>query len=1712
MVTVSVIENILENNQKTFSVQKGITIEELIRTHTYGDAYSGEFVECYDCDTGETFFAPMSEDNDTASLSVLVNGKDSQLDYVIQDNDVVNIIFLPLSSDNWSWTAAFGGMLSGALAGGLWGSGITPGIGTLIGAVAGAIVGFFAGGLIGGYINGIFDDKDGKHSKGLDTDNLPDVRGSQNSPLTNNVFPFVMGKHIITPFIIGSPYNEMYGGHGEETFINALFIAGYAPLRITELRLGEQVLAHNQPWKGNMALKSVFHGALWGTNSDSGSDVGEIVSTWKENDITVEILQQGQNGESLDWGTIYPYARIQDDVDANVLYIVDTASDPVSYKGVSLKNGLRNNPVRMTRQCPLSATVELNVPNGLFKTYTTSNSNGDTTVHYEKIPVWMGLQWRVYSKDNQPSDGDDSGVIADEMSTWWDSVNKKAATTVRGWHSFKSANGSLGKVTASVGASGTLAFNFTHDTHTKLSSRCTGSVNLSAEVTLDSPAVNNTSVKIKIKSLLNGSMSYRTDVYTKPKSYSDKISDITVEELTGTIETGSSTLSLTGSVYFSRGSSHSSPIDTYYSSSLSGDYKITADIIVNGATVTKDFEIGSISLDEGNNSVSFNKEKEYEGGVTSSVYNSDARTADKNAHTGNTIGTINNKWLGAEAFNFQPLCGTWDEQQGINEFRIVSEVDFESWARENFTYDNEADFVRQFREYFLSSSNTTKSIEVRAVRISPNYLDQVNSTGKRSADKFNDVITWKTLTSTMFDEDRLIKDNIIEKKRPLSESDMRKHCVIAVRAKTDKTDQLSNLLKKFTCMAESFAPYYDSELKQWFPKNVTASMKYYKPNQIVNNVPTRGDEITREQFIADRQAGIKSLQRKNGNDFVKNLVTNVIRTNSHKDSQGRYYIPSEEGDSYITETVDEREVKLWNKNPLRYIENNVASMILLAGIGNHVGVNALSYDDYDMVSLAKVFEFCKSVRDGNTYDSDGFHYDHDGNEVEHNKGDEVEMYFTANAYIYEAKKLEDIIAGLSFAARSVYTKDKSNRLTFIIDKAEKYPVALINQANTLSSSYSVSYTDLPSGLQIPFKDENDGYEENNIYPMLDGESQHDHTSPIEPYNISFVTNPYQVWSLGRYLLANRIMNREVVVKKIGMEGASVGLGNLVCLQDDTMLIGSDYGGRITRLIEDEDFIYGFLINNTYHVTGTDEESSVTERENVLSLPSGFPYSAVKDGNKIIFSIPSGTEIQSDVTATIPITYADDTTDSKIIVFSPAKKYMGSLENVYITFENNILSDDNGIVLRRKLSQGLVNHYPSAMFNFRRSNKTVWYKDGTQVGTGDMLRAYETGRYSVVFTHKHTVEGQTVTESWTDFVDIIKVDGLSGYQVSPSASHVFVPVSDENLTQSVFSTSVDFRLYKNTIKLDFGVESTSESSIYVGQGVTVMQPGQYKESRVITLPLASVGTVIRIDGKPFAVKKGDTNVVVLAKKISKNGIVIDDEDAVAYYYTPQVDNIVGFGELGRESALYRVIKIKPDSKHNYEFTLLKYQPELYEYGRQLPSFQNNISRQEEAADSYNLSGAMTASDLTEAIKQASDITEAKVLAINAPNGNVFKNGQPASLTLEAVHTGFTVDSYAWYKDDTLLPGDTSDSLTVTAAGLYKCVAESDVGNEYTAYMTVIAVSDGTDGTDGGNQVYEFAEGDYNMTQEQLEALDWWDAPPTIQEGKYLWMKTKWVDGV
>lgn len=71
------------------------------------------------------------------------------------------------------------------------------------------------------------------------------IRGGQNQSNGWGKIPVILGKTRISPYYAGTPYTEYSGIDGKDAFIRMLFVAGYGPLDITDIKIGDNLIASN---------------------------------------------------------------------------------------------------------------------------------------------------------------------------------------------------------------------------------------------------------------------------------------------------------------------------------------------------------------------------------------------------------------------------------------------------------------------------------------------------------------------------------------------------------------------------------------------------------------------------------------------------------------------------------------------------------------------------------------------------------------------------------------------------------------------------------------------------------------------------------------------------------------------------------------------------------------------------------------------------------------------------------------------------------------------------------------------------------------------------------------------------------------------------------------------------------------------------------------------------------------------------------------------------------------------------------------------------------------------------------------------------------------------------------------------------------------------------------------------------------------------------
>jgi hypothetical protein len=214
--------------------------------------------------------------------------------------------------------------------------------------VANAAVGILTGeSLIDRLVKWLLPDIDSNSPQQPDPlQSIPQIRGAKNQSAYDKPYPFVMGKHLLTPYYIGKPYTTIDGEDGEDQYFHALFILGYSKLKVSDIKLGEINLCSN------------------GENYYDAFLNPDPEGLFAANNPLLE-LRQGASEVSL-----YPQKVIEEQLSIELMNV----------------EGQDNHVIRVSAKNPWKVQVEFTFTGGLIS-YTDKGKKKDASV---KITV----QWR----------------------------------------------------------------------------------------------------------------------------------------------------------------------------------------------------------------------------------------------------------------------------------------------------------------------------------------------------------------------------------------------------------------------------------------------------------------------------------------------------------------------------------------------------------------------------------------------------------------------------------------------------------------------------------------------------------------------------------------------------------------------------------------------------------------------------------------------------------------------------------------------------------------------------------------------------------------------------------------------------------------------------------------------------------------------------------------------------------------------------------------------------------------------------------------------------------------------------------------------------------------------------------------------------------------------------------------------------------------------
>ena len=1177
MAEVRFYDSILSEDFESVFIKEQ-TLEEVINNYSPLNKNS-RMIECYDSETGETYFCDIYDENDDENKDVLilVNDKSVGLDYEPLANEIVNVIILPQSSSadaNYFWNglvASIGLSLVGFGAGAIYGS-MAGGIGAVPGAIAGAIVGGIAGWFVGYEATKNYYESNRKTNGQIENKALPIVQGSSNELLKNEAYPYIFGKTLVYPRIAGNPYTTFSGDHGKDAYLNIMFCVGYGPLKLTNFKLDEFFLAYNQNYN-NVSHNTILDGEIRGTSANE-DDTGAILDRWKNNDVTVEIIQNRDSWNS----SVYPHKTIQKEVNSKVMCIYDDALKNVAEKTYQNKvypNNFRTNTVIISEPYPKKVTVNIEFPNGCYRTKTYTKDSGSRSasdVVNESIDVAFVVQWRPCIEGDDPSQSslsdyddwnnftcvttqslvpvfrsvtcDDSFIESNVAQLVGNSITKESVTrnnvknykitsTVFANTLFNNEHSALPLGKLDVSANGTSKINF---------SISAGSVTavLNNWAPISGTAVNKAALVVQSNQSgttdISGCCAIIGNVFYYSTGTNNRVTAVIFSDTTDI------------------------DVDSYTEDDI--EYLIKY-VVSNNKQYTWDYSDAPFSMSYTEGAV-----KVYGVDKNGKVYNASYTASSINTFTVNNVAYVmsNRKRVKRvkttwEAYNYIPYENVKGEQvftleNTLNHNSVNStDITGNHYPLGDFRGTFTATLTTEQQKALLDNNCPSHCIEVRVVRITPNAFNQTGSdTGNWN---YSENMQWVSMVTECYDNEKLKKDGVSQYLKAIPDEDVKKFCFVGLRCKADNAGYIANSLEKFCCEAESFSPIYDDTTKAWLPSDIHRVTKYYNSNNV---------EITKQQYEDNMINGDKTAKQVQEGSNYQETMYSLLMTDLSK-------IPYQS----IAGNIRYGYVLLNEFG--KYNEANMVSSFILSAIGPQNGLYALGYENIDLFRAADVYKACQAVTEGSKFDSktciNGYIYD---------VGDSVTIKYEANGLVNSKAIIANLLSEIAACGRSLWTYDEFGRILIVMDKEVKYPVGVLNDTNMQSQSITFVYPKIPAGVQVTFNNRNDGYEQNQLYVMLGNQTVGSYKGDITPLVLKYVTDNLQAYSLGRWQLLSTKLNREQLSVKVGPEFDTVEIGDVLVYQSSQLLIGEG-SGRIQEVIEDDDYIYGFVIDGTYENSG-----------------------------------------------------------------------------------------------------------------------------------------------------------------------------------------------------------------------------------------------------------------------------------------------------------------------------------------------------------------------------------------------------------------------------------------------------------------------------------------------------------------------------------------------
>lgn len=449
MARLELFNNIFDlRDKELFSDVEGKTVRDILSDGTASAQTYSSMVEVYNPDTGETQWCAILDDGKELNVQVMVNGRQSAVDYVIQKEDLVEVLVIPGKDSANTW-AVIGSVA--LIIGGFILSAYTGGASLALGAKLG--LGLLAGALITvgtiGVAHHLMNPKDKKGATDSQTGAQSSITGTNNEPL-EDAFPLLIGKRSFTPKLVGSVYNEFVYDDGDyKTWFGSrqkafeLLAIAYAPVYVEDIKFGELVAVKNKnhvlsgllpfDYKKDETGKYAVDPSTGEPILFDGQKAGyELEPMWNVNKVRMELSQFGNHR------TVYPYTVKQKNFDIPLIYCYDkeylevAGEKYITWQGGTFPTGMRNASIKFSEGVPHKVTVGIDFPQGLYRAHSTE----DGTNIYTKIPLNLVIQWRPVYKYVEANNLDNEGSVAEVYRKDNDTEEFYGMDRFYGWRNF----------------------------------------------------------------------------------------------------------------------------------------------------------------------------------------------------------------------------------------------------------------------------------------------------------------------------------------------------------------------------------------------------------------------------------------------------------------------------------------------------------------------------------------------------------------------------------------------------------------------------------------------------------------------------------------------------------------------------------------------------------------------------------------------------------------------------------------------------------------------------------------------------------------------------------------------------------------------------------------------------------------------------------------------------------------------------------------------------------------------------------------------------------------------------------------------------------------------------------------------------------------------------------------------------------------------------